>query len=68
MPFRLAVHQDEIRPDSPIGSQNNGAIPRAFWGLNTFGEVNFSGLNVGHWDYLRFNSVSRQVSQFTTYL
>jgi len=42
MPFGLAVHQDEIGWIRPIASQNNGAIPRAIWSLDSLGEVDFA--------------------------
>jgi hypothetical protein len=48
MPLWLAIYQDNIGADSAICSQNNGAIPHSARGLDTFGEVNFAGLGVGH--------------------
>lgn len=36
--------------DAPIGRQNNGAIPHSARRLDSFGEVYFSGLRVGHGD------------------
>jgi len=59
MALGSAVYDDDIGTDAAVGTQNDGAIPHAFWGLDAFGEVYFSGLSVGHWDYLRSNSVSR---------
>ena len=62
MAFRLAVYGDEVGLDSPVWRQDDGAIPRAFAGLDAFGEVYFFGLGVGHWFHLQFNSESCEVS------
>jgi hypothetical protein len=46
--FRLALYDDEVGLDSTVRRQNDGAIPQPFGGLNSFGEVDFLGLGVGH--------------------
>jgi hypothetical protein len=59
MAFRLFINPDEVGLNPAIGRQDHRAITRALAGLDTFGEVYFAGLGVGHWRYLRFNSESQ---------
>ncbi len=56
---RVCRLQDDVGPNAAIGGQNDGEISRAFNGLHAFGKVDFAGLGIGQWDYLRTNSVSR---------
>ncbi len=48
MSFLLAVDDDQIGPDATIGGLNHRAVAQPFGGLNSFCEVDFFGLRVGH--------------------
>src|SRR5262249_14493115 len=48
IPLGLAVYEHNVGPDTPIGGQNNRAIPHTFCGLDAFSKVDFAGLDVGH--------------------
>jgi hypothetical protein len=48
MALWLSVYDHEVGLDSPVRRQHDGAIPQALAGPDSFGEVYFSGLGVGH--------------------
>ena len=46
--LRLPVHDNEIGFDLAVGRQNDRAVPRAIAGFDSFGEVDFFRLGIGH--------------------